>query len=417
MRYPEIDYSSHPAYSTYSGKIHYDEVFIAQQIREVDAVYEKFCTLNAPIEADAADALADIRKSSGRILLHTGECNVPILAEEWLESTVNWTIADLAHEFARRVFSAREYRGISLDGERQKQFALLQEQGMYITDLPPQAYADIRRLALEHMPGLRQRALSDRFNRAVTNVSFNSPLWKAIKLAAKEAGILDVLGEYKKNKMTLLGAGLEYSCPEQDWYQNLYGDIGLADSPMQYLHVDEGECLPKSMIYVTPVDDENGATRAIPGSNHWDISACQIRMHKALDRVVGNRYAKFVRKAHYRPLARHAELRQIFMGLPKSMQGSSHFGDDVLAGTELASTLAEKEIAYLSQGGQALVFDGPHLLHRGSLVKSGERLALQVIYRSQNEERIKSHLNNDSLFRDQVALAKKYARKFVMGYV
>jgi hypothetical protein len=417
MRFPEVDYSIHPAYSPYQNKLQYDDAFVLRRIQEVDALHAEFCSLTSPVEKDAASALAQIKNCMEQILSHAREKNISILAEEWLDTSVKWTVADLSHEFARRIFSSREYRGKILSAERSKQLSLMQEQGLYITDLPPDIYADIRRLALEYRSALRERATSDRFNRAVTNVSFNSPLWKSIKRAVKEAGILDVLSEFKQNRMTLLGAGLEYSCPEQDWYQSLYADVGLFDSPMQYLHVDEGDCLPKSMIYVTPVSDENGATRAIPGSNRWEKSECQFRMHKALDRVVGNRYAKFVRKAHYRPLARHAELRRIFMELPKPFQGSSHFGDDVLVGTKLADTLAKQEIPYLSQGGQALVFDGPHLLHRGSLVKSGERMALQVIYRNQNEESIKSYLTNETLLKDQVALARKYVRKFVMGYV
>ncbi len=417
MRHPIIDYSAHPAYAPYQSNLRYDEDFVLQQIQEIDEQHAKFCALTSPSDKDAEDALAHAQKRMEQILRHAKEQDISILAEEWLHSTAKWTITDLSHEYARRTFSEREYPGQTLSSEKSKQLALMQEQGMYITDLPPDDYADIRQLALAHRPELRQRAISDRFNRAVTNVAFNSPLWKAIKHASKEAGILDVLSELKRNRMTMLGAGLEYSCPEQDWYQSLYADVGLTDSPMQYLHFDEGDCLPKSMIYVTPVNEENGPTRAIPGSNRREISECQIRMHKALDRVVGDRYAKFVRKAHYRPLARHAELRRIFMELPKPFQGSSHFGDDVLAGTVLADSLAKLEMPYLSQGGQALVFDGPHLLHRGSLVKSGERMALQVIYRNQNQEHIKSHLSKETLLKDQVALAKKYVRKFVMGYV
>lgn len=417
MRYPEIDYSAHPAYVPYQNQLHYDEALVRQLITESDHIHAQFCALTSPSDKDAADTLSQIQKRMGQILSHSKKHNISLLAEEWLDTTVQWTIADLSHEYARKIFSARDYQGQRLLGERQKQLFLLQEQGMYITELPAEAYADIRRLALEHRVELRQRAISDRFNRAVTNVPFNSPLWRAIKCAAKEAGIFDVLSELKQNRMTLLGAGLEYSCPEQNWYQSLYSDVGLTDSPLQYLHVDEGDCLPKSMIYVTPVDEENGPTRAIPQSNRWEKSECLFRMHKALDNVVGYRYAKYVRKGPYRLLARNPELRRIFMELPKPFQGSSHFGDDVLAGTELANILAKLEVPYLSQGGQALVFDGPHLLHRGSLVKSGERMALQVIYRNQNEEKIKAHLAKETLLKDQIALAKKYARKFVKSYV
>lgn len=417
MRYPEIDYSSHPAYMPFQSKLHYDENLVLQLINEADQLHVKFGALTVPSDNDAADVLSQIQSRMVKILSHTKEQNISILADEWLDSTMQWTIADLSHEYARKIFSVRDYRELTLSTEKQKQFSLLQEQGMYIADLPVDVYGDIRRLALQHRTELRQRALSDRSNRAVINVSFNSSLWKAITRAAKEAGILDVLSELKRNRMTLLGVGLEYSCPEQSWYQSLYSDVGLVDSPMQYLHVDEGDCLPKSMIYVTPVGEENGATRAIPGSNRWGKSEFIFRMHKALDNVVGCRYEKFVRKAHYRPLARHAELRGIFMELPKLFQGSSHFGDDILPGSELANTLEKLEMPYLSQAGQALVFDGPNLMHRGSLVAAGERMALQVVYRNQNQENVKFHISKETLLKDQYALAKKYARKFVKGYL
>lgn len=417
MRYPEIDYSTHPAYEPYQSNLCYDDAFIFHQIQGIDALQSEYCALTSPVEKDMSDVLVQIQEHMDQILCHTKAQNISILAEEWLSALMKWTIADLSHEYARRIFSAREYRGQILSPDRLKQFSLLQDQGMYVADLQPDLYADIRRLALEHRSMLRERAVADKFNRAVTNMTYRTPLWYAIKRAVKEAGILDVLSEFKRNRITLMGAGLEYSCSEQNWYQGLYLDEGLIDSPMQYLHVDECDHFPKSMIYVTPVCEDNGATCAIPGSNCWEKSEYLFRMHKALDRVVGNRYAKFVHGAHYRPLARYVELRRIFMELPKPFQGSSHFGDDVLAGTEQANTLAKLEIPYVSQGDQALVFDGPHLMHRGGLVKSGERMAIQVIFRNQNEERIKSYLAKETLLKDQVALVKKYVRKFALGYI
>jgi hypothetical protein len=306
---------------------------------------------------------------------------------------------------------------VTLPHDRKQQLESMQNQGMYIADLSPKTYSTICELALSHRHELRQRALKDPFNRSVMNVPFNSSLWNSIKLASKEAGIFDVLSDFKKNRMTLLGAGLEYSCAEQSWHQGLYSDVGLNDSPLRYLHIDEGDCLPKSMIYITPVDEENGPTRMIPQTNLWERSDFLSRMHKALDSVVGSRYANYVKKSHYRPLARHAELRRIFMGLPKPFQGTSHFGDDLLNGSELANTLEKLEIPYFSQGNDVMVFDGPHLFHRGSLVKSGERMAIQVVYRNQNSETIKSYLAGDSLYKDQVALTRKYVRKFLKNYV
>ena len=104
------------------------------------------------------------------------------------------------------------------------------------------------------------------------------------------------------------------------------------------------------------------------------------------------------------------------MELPTALRGSSHFGDDILPDTDLAATLETLEVPYLSAGGQTLVFDGPRLLHRGSLVNSGERLSLQVIYRNRNEARIRSILAKETFITDQVALLRKYARNFVMAH-
>jgi hypothetical protein len=415
MHFPNIDYQTHPAYAPYQSNVAFDEEFIAGQVDKIDSISEAFCARATPIAQDAADALAQMRAAVEQILLHARQQNIPIVAEEWLRVCFRWTLADFGYEFMRRVFSAREYRAKVLLESQARQLLDMQTRGMYVTDLPKDTYDEIRRLGMEYLGELKSRAIADPSERSVTNVRFNSPLWKAIRRGVNEAGVLDVLSEFKGNQMTMLGAGLEYSYSGQRWYQNVYSDVGVSAGPFQYLHYDEGDCLPKSMIYVTPVDEKSGPTRAIPGSNCWEASECTIRMHRALDRIIGDRYGNLGRGS-YRILARHADLRRIFMELPTALRGSSHFGDDILPDTDLAATLEKLEVPYLSAGGQTLVFDGPWLLHRGSLVNSGERLSLQVIYRNRNEARIRSILAKETFITDQVALLRKYARNFVMAH-
>jgi hypothetical protein len=417
MRFPEIDYETHPAYSSLRSAVTYDDQFIEQQVRAADSAYTEFCSIADPKEQDAEDSLAQIRTAMDRIAAHVKQQEMPIVAEEWLHGCLRWTAADNAYEFARRLFSARDYRPSALSPSHASQLSAMQTQGMYVTALPADTYDEIRRLALVYRDELKARAVKDPFDRAVVAVNFNSPLWRAIKTAAREAGIIDVLSELKRNRMTILGAGLEYSSPNQGWYQNIYADAGLPDGPLQYLHFDEGHCLPKAMIYVTPVDESTGPTRAIPGSNCWEVSEFRLRMHRALDRVVGDRYGRLGTAGAYRPLARRPELRRIFMQLPRAIRGSSHFGDDILPATKLADTLGDLEMPYLSETAQALVFDGPHLLHRGSLVRAGERMAIQVGFRNRNEAIIKSHLAKETYFGEQIALGRKYARKYVMAYL
>jgi ectoine hydroxylase-related dioxygenase (phytanoyl-CoA dioxygenase family) len=417
MRFPEIDYDSHPAYSPFRNSVVYDEAFVDAQVRAADLAYARFCAVAEPAEKDADSALAEIRQAAGEIARHATQRNIPVTAEEWLRCCGRWTVADIAYEFGRRIHAAREYRPKALPPDRALQLSAMRDRGMYVASLPAAAYEDIRRLSMAFRDRLAAQARESPSERAVLSTKFNSPLWRAIKTAVHEAGIIDVLSELKQNRMTLLGAGLEYSGSGQNWYQNIYSDMSLPDSPFQYLHFDEGYCLPKAMIYVTPVTDSNGPTRAIPGSNAWDVSEFRLRMHRALDRIVGDRYGQFGASGNYRPTARRPELRNIFMQLPRGIRGSSHFGDDILPGTGVAQALDGLEFQYLSDGGQALVFDGPHLLHRGSLVRNGERMALQVAFRNRNEAIVKARLAGESYVGDQVALARKYARKYVMAYL
>jgi Phytanoyl-CoA dioxygenase (PhyH) len=416
MRFPEIDYQSHPAYAPFRSGVRYDDVFIEDRIREIDSISADFCADAEAGEQAAADALARIRNELDRVLSHATERGISAVAEEWLRVCARWTVADFAYEFARRVSSRREYRPVSLSTREVEQLSAVRSLGMYIADLPPRLYGEIRRSAMLQFEELKTRATVNPRMRAVNNVAFNSALWKAIKRAVEEAGVPRVLGEFKRNEMTMLGAGLEYSHPGQRWYQDLYADVALAPGPFQYLHYDEGDCLPKSMIYVTPVGEDSGPTRAIPGSNCWENSECKIRMHRALDRIIGDRYRELSQDGDYRLLARRPELRRVFMDLPRAFRGSSHFGDDILPDTELAATLQALEVPYVSDGGQTMVFDGPHLLHRGSLVKSGERLSLQVVYRNRNEAKIRSKLARQTLMSEQLSLWRKYARRFVMEH-
>ena len=250
----------------------------------------------------------------------------------------------------------------------------------------------------------------------VSNVAYHSPLWKAIIGAVRKAGILEVLGEFKRNRMTMLGAGLEYSHAGQRWYRNLYADVALPGGPLQYLHYDEGDCLPKSMIYLTPVRDDGGPTRAIPSSNCWEVSECKIRVHRDWIASSAIDTARPARRGIIGCSRGAPSCGGFSWSCPPPCVGSSHFGDDILADSELASTLESLEVPYLSEGNQTMVFDGPRLLHRGSLVGSGERLSLQVIYRNRNEARIRSELAKQTLLREQAALWRKYARRFVMEH-
>jgi hypothetical protein len=395
MKFPVIDYSKHPAYSGLVTAQIYDEDFISDAVRRVDTLYSGFTGIASPTMRESEEALTGISAILEEIKSHMRAAKAPLLAFEWVAQMSEYCMTQWRYEFVRRVFSAERYRSTGLGKLGEGQLASIQTKGMYEVELNGDDYEVIRVQSLKFLPMLREQLGRQPLERSVQAVEgrAHTLLARAIESAMQRAGVFDVLSEFKKNKMGIMGTGLEYSRAGQVWYRGLYSDFGLPDSPFKYLHVDEADHLPKAMIYATSVSEETGPTHVVPESNCWDRSEFLFTMHKGLDRITMDRYGKHYLGPRYRLISRDSDLRRVFMSLPKAFQGSSHMGDDILPGSEWAKELASREIKFVSENRQkSMVFNGCRVLHRGSVVQSGERLALQVIFSNVNSAKIDTQM-------------------------
>ena len=398
-QFPVIDYRSHPAYAPLAADYRYDDQLIAHSVASIDRAFSDLRSLAQPSEREVAQAIAAMQASALEIVRHSAVIGAPIIAREWLGACIDWAIAEIHYECLRLAFQDRGYDALGLREEHLRQLRRLHSDGMYIADVDERDFRTVQRLALRFAPELQRRVSERPAERAVYSPSRVSPLGRAIQKMLSNAGVLDVLSNFKRTRMAVMGTGLEYSRPGQAWHADLYSDVGLADGPLKYFHVDQADHLPKAMIYATKVGEDNGPTGIIRESNTWGRSEFLFRAHKGLDHVTIGRYAKYVNGAEYRATARSAELRRIFMQLPAAFQGSSHFGDDVLADSPIAGRLLPQEHTFLSgDRGQIMVFDGGRTLHRGSLVRRGERVALQVAFKNLNDRRIRVQMDGGTAF-------------------
>jgi hypothetical protein len=86
------------------------------------------------------------------------------------------------------------------------------------------------------------------------------------------------------------------------------------------------------------------------------------------------------------------------MRLPDQLLFYSHFGWDVLPDSEVERAMTDRARQMIGPAGTYVVFDGSRLVHRGGLIRQGERIALQVIFSDAHPgrrllQRIKGHLN------------------------
>jgi hypothetical protein len=397
MRFPKVDYFSHPAYAVFAIDYRYDDGLIDGRVAEIDRAFLDFCALRHPSITDAADFASAMKANARRIVQHAADVQAPIVAREWLGSCTEWAVAEIQYECVRRAFLDRKLDDRDLTEERRSQLRRLQTDGMYLADVDDRDFRAVQRLALRFAPDLRRKMSENPAERAVYSPSRISSLGRAITRLLTRAGVLDVLSHFKQTRMAIMGTGLEYSRPGQIWHTDLYSDLGLAEGPLKYFHTDQADHLPKAMIYATSVSNPNGPTGIIRESNTWERSEFLFRAHKGLDRVTVGRYGRYAQGADYRAVARSPDLRRIFMQLPAAFQGSSHFGDDVLPESPVAQRLLAQEQEFLSTDrGQVLVFDGGRTLHRGSLVREGERVAMQVAFKNLNDRRIRAHLDGGS---------------------
>jgi hypothetical protein len=182
-------------------------------------------------------------------------------------------------------------------------------------------------------------------------------------------------------KARVVGVAVELSVPGSTWWRNAIGD-GQGPTTL-YAHFDYSIDAPKAIVYLSDVRSENGPTSCYPRIyEELTLSPLQDAIGRVVltvgdnpDSPLSDAYGKAYHQSMSSPL-----FRAHFMALPQALRFNSHFGWDVSPSSEIESQLTQREIVMTGPPGTTIVFDGARLLHRGGLVASGERIALQVIF-------------------------------------
>ncbi len=198
-QFPVIDYRAHPAYSSAATDYIYDDQLIARCVVNIDRTFLDFRSLPMPSLLDAARVTSDIDASAQEIIRHAADVNAPIIAREWLGSSINWAVADIQYECIRLAFLNRRYDGSGLRGQQQAQLQKLRSDGMYIADVDDRNFRTVQRLALRFAPDLKHRVSENPADRAVYSPSRVSPLGRAIQRLLSNAGVLEVLSNFKRD--------------------------------------------------------------------------------------------------------------------------------------------------------------------------------------------------------------------------
>ncbi|MFJ2995295.1 hypothetical protein [Pandoraea sp. NPDC087047] len=264
------------------------------------------------------------------------------------------------------------------------QLTALQSRRHFIACLPASAVAEMNEIAQAALGGFRANAAAGKLRREDLSINGGPIVARIRRILNREfekLGVLDAMSAYVGRKTRVVGLSLELSLPQAQWWRNTLE--GLSRPPKTlYAHLDETISMPKSIVYLSDVGDDNGPTSCYPLA--YEGMALNP-LQEIIGRVVGivgsstsSMLHEYYGKSYHQSVGSE-RFREHFMKLPEIMRFNSHLGWDVMPDSALESRLAESEVRMTGPAGTFLVFDGARLLHRGGMVRSGERLALQVI--------------------------------------
>lgn len=363
-----IDYENHPDFARYAVDVRLD---LSTALRAIDLTF--MAAANSSSRNVRQRAESDLYRQVDQILdALRSEARDPHL--EGLLSTIRPLLHELVgHEIIlRRKAPPSEniYLEPRFDGRR-----------FFQTALRGDTLAEILQLTEESTSLLRARLAEGASTREELSINSGPLIQDVARLVQKECEESETakhLADYFGPHIEVGGVALELSPKEARWWR---ARSATHSSTSLYCHVDERIDLPKAIIYLNDVGADNGPFSVFP--NFLENLSLPL-FSRWFGRLVGTAALNVPEIAeqscYHRPFCSE-RLRKAFMLLPNELRFQSHFGWDVQTGSEIEEELARSEIVFLGQAGTTIVFDGGELVHRGGLTTSGDRLALQVVFR------------------------------------
>jgi len=250
-------------------------------------------------------------------------------------------------------------------------FNTLERDGIVGIGLTPDQLGSVRELLAPHYRTLEarlERTSPEERHFDETRLWLDRDIYPEIyrffnELAA-QLGVIEGASAYLNRPVAIAHIVPQINDPSDKFWANHFSDVGVADSPCDYCHVDATYNLLKFIIYVSDVGPDNGPFTYVRGSHRASRGFWDGLIRRAND-YAGLSWTK-------RPN------RQLFNALPKFLQRKAAFGVDLLAGNKYTRDILEKEWRVTSSEGDAVLFD-PFGIHRGGMVRSGRRLVVTMM--------------------------------------
>lgn len=298
----------------------------------------------------------------------------------------------------------------------------LNEDGIFKFNFPPELIRRINdSLEIKKIELRKKKKENPKKMDCSISLPFDLKTWKIIEEEILSPNkIYDQLEKYFGKPMIPYYYMVQISTDEDTWYKDCYADKGIPTSDSVYMHFDETFQGVKLIIYLSDVSEENGPFKFLENSHKIDMSISRKLYYKGFDSRFYYNYLNepeyYNDNFYYRPQFQNEKFRRQLMKLPPILRGSSHFGDDIIDGSEQAKRLKEMEVTVLSSPFNGFIFNGGDVVHRGSQLKKGERFVIQMAFMDPDYASFKDYLDKQkkaelpSVLEDKVTFFQTFKR-------
>jgi hypothetical protein len=375
MRF-EVDYENHPAFGSFI-KHEGNTSALADSLRAIDAAVDEYVqgrdpdrrSIDAATQGLAGHIEQDADIEPGLKPFVVGACE-RALNRSVDEQTrrANWTVTtERATATARRDAEALLHQGIAL------------------YQMPEHTIDRLRSVLNPDIEKLRQIA-AEAPEEIIVCFPTNPESQRIVIDYCSEAGIFDMLSAYYGENFRTVGFVIHYSHPKDKWFR-VFDDLGLEMPRTTQMHYDLAFSPPKAMLYLNDVSEDQGAFSFIPKDTDWELFGIGLALKKEILYAVSYYTTETFGKSvtGNSSIFRYPEARRAFASLPRILRATAHQGDHILNDTPLSSALLKAERVVTGKAGTMPLFAGSHVLHRGGVVRSGERVALQIVFETAAE--------------------------------
>jgi len=199
-------------------------------------------------------------------------------------------------------------------------------------------------------------------NQLDTHRSEAPELFLAIEEALEASGLLASIRAHLRCCARLRKVTLQINDPRDRYWRAHFDACGIPVPETAFFHIDNTYAVVKLMFYVSEVGQKNGPFSYVPGTHRLRVGFVESVLLRANDIW----------------LDVHPEERCLFPALPRALRMKAKFGDDIPDDSDWSRWLLKNERTFTSVDGDAIVFDAGGI-HRGGLVKQGERRVIQAI--------------------------------------